>query len=67
MGCSGSGKSTLSRRLESELGYPAIELDGYFHQRNWQPLDGDIFKEKIRAVMVEAERSAGGCKRSNVD
>lgn len=60
MGCSGSGKSTLSRRLERELGYPAIELDGYFHQPNWQPLEGDIFKEKIRAVMVEAERSAGG-------
>ena len=60
MGCSGSGKSTLAARLEGELGYPWIELDSYFHQANWQPKDGAIFKSEIEAILNKSEKSAGG-------
>lgn len=60
MGCSGSGKSTLAARLELELGYPWIELDGYFHQANWQPKDGAIFKAEIETILNQSEKSASG-------
>ena len=60
MGCSGSGKSTLAARLESQLGYPWIELDSYFHQANWQPKDSQLFKGEIEHILKESEKSAGG-------
>jgi adenylate kinase family enzyme len=60
MGCSGSGKSTLAARLESQLGYPWIELDSYFHQANWQPKDSQVFKDEIEGILKESEETAGG-------
>ncbi len=60
MGCSGSGKSTFARRLERELGYPAIELDSYFHQRDWVPTETPRFISEVESALIEAEKSSGG-------
>lgn len=60
MGCSGSGKSTFARRLEKELGFPAIELDSYFHLPEWQPAAKEEFKKSVSNALAEAERFSGG-------
>ena len=60
MGCSGSGKSTFARRLEDELGYPRIELDGFFHMPGWQEKPVDQFKNEVSDFLLNSERLAGG-------
>lgn len=60
MGCSGSGKSTFARRLEDELGYPRIELDGFFHMPGWQEKPVDQFKSEVSDFLLNSERLAGG-------
>ena len=60
MGCSGSGKSTFAKRLEADLGYPAIELDSYFHQPGWQQMPDSQFKEKVVELLANAEEGNGG-------
>jgi adenylate kinase family enzyme len=49
VGNSGSGKTTLARRLAAALAVPHLELDAVFHQPGWQPLDRDLFKERVTA------------------
>ena len=51
VGCSGSGKSTLAREIEAQLGLPRLELDGVFHQPNWEPLPDEPFRERVNAFM----------------
>jgi adenylate kinase family enzyme len=53
VGNSGSGKSTLARNLAERLGVPCVELDGIFHQPNWQELPTDEFRAAV------GERIAG--------
>jgi adenylate kinase family enzyme len=60
LGCSGSGKSTFAKHLEEELGYPTIELDGFFHLPGWQQKPSDIFKEEVSEALDRSEKSAGG-------
>jgi adenylate kinase family enzyme len=60
MGCSGSGKSTFAERLEVELGYPAIELDGFFHLPDWQQKPANEFKEEVSEILTRAEQLADG-------
>ena len=60
MGCSGSGKSTFAKRLEADLGYPAIELDSYFHQPGWQQMPDSQFKETVVELLANAEEGNGG-------
>ena len=60
MGCSGSGKSTFAKRLEEELGYPAIELDGFFHLPGWQQKPSDLFAREVNENLDRSEKSAGG-------
>lgn len=51
IGCSGSGKTTLAHEVESRLGLPRLELDGVFHQADWQPLDEDAFRLRVSEFM----------------
>ncbi|MEZ6019010.1 MAG: AAA family ATPase [Planctomycetota bacterium] len=48
VGCSGSGKSTLAAKIAHRLGIEHVELDAYFHQPNWQPLDREEFVRRVR-------------------
>ena len=47
VGNSGSGKTTLARALGRAMGVPHLELDGVFHQPNWEPLDRDEFRRRV--------------------
>jgi adenylate kinase family enzyme len=60
MGCSGSGKSTFAKQLEEELGYPAIELDSFFHLPGWQQKPSERFKEEVSEVLDQSDKLAGG-------
>jgi adenylate kinase family enzyme len=52
VGNSGSGKTTLARHLARRLGAPHIELDAWYHQRDWQPLPVDEFRRRVAAVIA---------------
>ena len=60
MGCSGSGKSTFAKQLESELGYPRVELDALFHMPDWQQKESDLFKREVNALLDGAMKLADG-------
>ena len=47
VGNSGSGKTTLARALGRAMGVPHLELDGIYHQPNWEPLDRDEFRRRV--------------------
>ncbi|GAA4720091.1 AAA family ATPase [Phytohabitans rumicis] len=55
VGNSGSGKTTLGRALAARLGVPHVELDGIYHQADWQPLPTEEFR-----ALVDAATAAGG-------
>ena len=46
-GPSGSGKTTLAAALAAQLGFPHLELDGIFHQRDWTPIELDEFRSAV--------------------
>src|SRR5262249_526816 len=48
VGNSGSGKTRVARRIGERLRVPCLELDSVHHQANWQPLDIDIFRARVR-------------------
>ena len=48
VGNSGSGKSTFAARLAIRLEVRYVELDAIYHQPGWQPLDDDVFRERVR-------------------
>jgi adenylate kinase family enzyme len=60
MGCSGSGKSTFARQLELELGYPAIELDSFYHLHNWKPASDQDFQERVLSALASSQKESGG-------
>ena len=47
VGNSGSGKSTLAVALADTLGASHLELDSVFHLPDWEPLDREIFRERV--------------------
>jgi adenylate kinase family enzyme len=47
VGNSGSGKTTVARSIAVALGVPHLELDGVFHQPDWEPLDTDEFRRIV--------------------
>ena len=55
VGNSGSGKTTLARALGRAMGVPHLELDGIYHQPNWEPLDRDEFRRLV-SEFVAADR-----------
>lgn len=52
VGNSGSGKTTLAGRLAAALGAPHLELDGVFHQPDWQELPVEDFRQQV-SVFVD--------------
>jgi adenylate kinase family enzyme len=54
VGNSGSGKTRLAAELARAIGAPHLELDGVFHQPNWQPLATDLFRARV-AEFVAAD------------
>jgi adenylate kinase family enzyme len=55
VGNSGSGKTTVAQAIAAELSLPYLELDGVFHQPDWQPLDSEEFRRIVSEFTV-AER-----------
>lgn len=51
VGGSGAGKSTLAAKLAERLDAPAVELDGLFHQRNWEPTPTPEFRARVAAAL----------------
>jgi adenylate kinase family enzyme len=49
----GSGKSTLARALAVRLGVPHVELDGIRHQRGWEEMPDDRFREVVERATRE--------------
>ena len=49
VGTSGAGKSTVARELAAILGVPYLELDGVFHQPDWEPLPAEDFRRTVAA------------------
>ncbi|HEY5890389.1 MAG TPA: adenylate kinase [Acidimicrobiia bacterium] len=55
VGCSGSGKTTLARQLASRLDFPHMELDGVYHQPNWEPLPGAEFRARVAGFALQPQ------------
>ena len=51
IGCAGAGKTTLAREIARRLGYRHIELDGLYHQPDWQPRPEDEFRQAVTAAL----------------
>jgi adenylate kinase family enzyme len=47
VGASGAGKSTVARELAAILGVPHLELDGVYHQPDWEPLPAEDFRRTV--------------------
>lgn len=50
IGSSGAGKTTLAKELSARLGIPHVELDGLYHQANWQPANDEDFLASVKAA-----------------
>lgn len=61
VGTSGSGKTTVARALAARLGLVHIELDGIYHQPDWQPLEREAFRRRLRERMAAAPRGWAIC------
>jgi adenylate kinase family enzyme len=47
VGNTGSGKTVVAEAIAARLGVPHLELDGVFHQPDWQPLDTGEFRRIV--------------------
>jgi len=63
-GPSGSGKTTLAKSLATSLGYPYLELDSVYHQRNWTPLDVDAFRSVVSKFAEQTDWVTDGNYRA---
>lgn len=51
LGSSGSGKTYFSKKLAQKLGYKNYHLDDIFWGRNWQPINEDLFLQKLSTIL----------------
>jgi len=56
LGSSGSGKTTLARMIGEKLAVPILHLDTVYWEKDWTPIDGALFQEKVRRFMRENPR-----------
>lgn len=47
VGNSGTGKTTMAREIAGALGIPHLELDGLHHLPNWEPIERELFRERV--------------------
>lgn len=64
VGNSGSGKTTFARELARILGVPHLELDSVFHQPGWEPLERELFRERVAAFTTRQAWVADGNYRA---
>jgi adenylate kinase family enzyme len=55
VGTSGSGKTTLGRALAGRTGLPHVELDALHWGADWTPVDPDVFRAEVEAVVARPE------------
>ncbi len=48
IGCPGSGKSYFSMKLREKTGIEVFHLDNLYWQKDWIPLDSEIFEQKLK-------------------
>ena len=53
VGTSGSGKSSYAQRVADSISVRHFELDATFHQANWQPLETEQFRQRVREFVAE--------------
>jgi adenylate kinase family enzyme len=47
VGNSGTGKTTMARGIAGALGIPHLELDGLHHLPDWEPIERELFRERV--------------------
>jgi adenylate kinase family enzyme len=55
IGSSGAGKTTLAKELSLTLSIPHTELDGLYHQANWEPTTNEKFIKQVKAFTNEPQ------------
>jgi adenylate kinase family enzyme len=60
VGTTGSGKTHLAGQICSRLGLPHVELDGLYHQADWQPTPTDEFRAQLVTALASYEQLSGG-------
>ena len=51
VGDSGSGKSTVGAEIARRCGLEPVELDALYWGPEWTPVDGEVFRERVRAAV----------------
>jgi adenylate kinase family enzyme len=60
VGTSCSGKTTLARALAGALDVPHIELDALFWDRDWTPVPGPMFRDRLGRALAGEDWVADG-------
>jgi len=55
VGTSSTGKTTLARKLSERLKIPHRELDSFYWQAGWTPLDREVFRERVREFISQPQ------------
>jgi adenylate kinase family enzyme len=58
VGVTGSGKTTLAMRLANQLCIPRVELDTLYWNAGWQPVEVEVFRQRVDAALAPAPQGA---------
>ena len=67
IGTTGAGKTTLAEHLARMLDARFVELDGFFHEADWQPAELDVFRARIAAAIDTPRWVSAGNYRTLVE